>query len=283
MRRLSIGLVQGRLSRQIGDFVQNFPKFSWENEFYLAQHNQIPHIEWILTEETLDNNPLFTEPTTSLPRFGRTNVRISGVCLDAMNSDKFKDPNYREKVLLRGLQLANKDLPTLMIGHVVIPLLEKSSIKDKELMKKVAEQINTYSEWYPAVKITLEADLDITDLQQLLEMVPQAYVTFDTGNLTRLGYNLRQHIDAYKDKIVNVHIKDVDAAGASVKIGAGITDFSVMKELLTDCKNLYYMTFQAARVPEVPELQQYEDNYKFMEDLCQNLFKKDSDATEKSP
>ena len=52
-----LGVMQGRLSPQIGDEIQKFPMNSWVNEFNLAKELEIDFLEWIIDFDTVKHSP----------------------------------------------------------------------------------------------------------------------------------------------------------------------------------------------------------------------------------
>lgn len=271
--RSAVGVVQGRLSPQEGEFIQDFPT-KWREEFKIASSERISHIEWILTHDTLSTNPIITEKVGNLPMPSKTGVMISGICVDALVHDNFTDPAYRDNVWWTAMTAATRDRGVMQAGHLIIPLLEKSSVKEMNIRNDIVKELTEFTDLYPFLKISLETDLDVDDMIDLLGKLPKAMVTLDLGNLTKLGYDVRKHIEVYGNKIYNVHMKDCVKGGTTVPLGEGDTDFSVIREL-NDCKAIKFITLQAARIPGMSELDQFLKYEKFLEDKCQELFKEE--------
>ena len=55
------GIMQGRLSKQIGNKIQAFPKKYWKKEFYLAKVLGLKSIEWTLDYKNLKKNPILAK------------------------------------------------------------------------------------------------------------------------------------------------------------------------------------------------------------------------------
>ena len=59
-----IGIMQGRLSRRIGDKIQSFPINDWEKEFQLAAEIGYSCIEWVI-----DSNEVVSPDCNSTNKF----------------------------------------------------------------------------------------------------------------------------------------------------------------------------------------------------------------------
>ena len=60
--------MQGRLTNLVDNMIQSFPWENWENEFLLANLNQLSLMEW-----TLDANDLYKNPIMSV--LGRQKIK----------------------------------------------------------------------------------------------------------------------------------------------------------------------------------------------------------------
>ena len=61
MRIKNLGIMQGRLSPQLGKKIQYFPWKTWKKEFSFAKKLKIKSIEWTLDYNRLSENPLLTK------------------------------------------------------------------------------------------------------------------------------------------------------------------------------------------------------------------------------
>lgn len=263
---MKYGVVQGRLLPQVGNFIQNFPH-NWRSEFEIAKRIGASHIELI---DGAPNQELQLADINELP----ADVPVSAVCLDwLVHTDHLGNQNRMWDVL----QLADvcENALRLKIPKVVLPLLEKASLKSaKELDDKffysVVGDIQDLAIEFKSLKFSIETDLDVEGMLELLRKSltnqPNVGITFDTGNLTKLGYDLNKHIDAYQTLIDNVHIKDCIINKSTVQLGTGDTDFTVLKRLF---KSPYidHMTFQTARSPGT-EIDTFLYNVRTIEDIC---------------
>ena len=81
---MKMGIIQGRLSPPTEGF-QDTPS-DWKKEFDLLQDMGLNHIEWIVTEKSFENNPIFTEDLS--------NYSISSICADNLVSEKIIDTEF---------------------------------------------------------------------------------------------------------------------------------------------------------------------------------------------
>ena len=73
------------------------------------------------------------------------------------------------------------------------------------------------------IKIVFESDFPPDKLKTFISRFPpENYgINYDIGNSAALGYNSKEEISAYGDRILNVHIKDRILNGTTVPLGKG--------------------------------------------------------------
>lgn len=250
------GVVQGRLAPRVGDFIQSFPE-NWLSEFEILKHVGGTHIEWIYGAP---GYPFNDDPLLNLD----VNLAVNAVCADVI-----LDPT---RSLVGFATLVHDVIALIKRTHVkmlVLPLLERQSLVSVWTGRKRGEIIDTIKSFAisnPDISFSIESDLDADDVLSLLDDINQhnVNVTFDTGNLTKLGYDLHKHIDLYGAYIDNVHVKDCLVGGSTVQLGTGNTDLSVFKrvKMLSSVK---YLTFQTARSPGPTEIETFRHNVMTMD------------------
>ena len=55
-----IGIMQGRLTEPRNGKIQSFPVNNWDQEFELAAEIGFNCIEWVIDDDGIDTNPLFS-------------------------------------------------------------------------------------------------------------------------------------------------------------------------------------------------------------------------------
>ena len=78
----SFGVMQGRLSRQHPRGYQTFPSSSWRDEFSLARDLGFDHIEWVVEEFDLHDNPVFTNPQAIREQSTAHGIDVPSLCAD---------------------------------------------------------------------------------------------------------------------------------------------------------------------------------------------------------
>ena len=59
--KINYGVMQGRLSKKIGNKIQAFPEKYWRTEFFKAKALGLKSIEWTLDYKNFDKNPIFNK------------------------------------------------------------------------------------------------------------------------------------------------------------------------------------------------------------------------------
>lgn len=287
---MKYGVVQGRLSPQIGDFIQNFPD-DWRQEFKTAEKVGASHIEWILGAPNvpIDYFPVgvarvgteyfHVALSNDKSTVGKLEVPISAICFDwlvTLGTEWARPLNHS------WFSFCLNECERLRINdplRVVLPLLEASSMNflwrwNRKGFEKRVKQIAYLQSSRDDVQISIETDLPVEGMSEFLKILDECAggenlvkFTFDMGNLTKFDYDLHAHIDLYGHLIDNVHIKDC-AKGQTVKLGTGDTNLSVLKRLST-LENIEHFTFQAARIQGLNEEQQFEYN----RNICEGFLK----------
>lgn len=261
------GIVQGRLSPQVGDFIQNFPN-DWREEFKLAAKLGVSHIEWI---DGAPNAPIGKHITEAMSE--DFVVPVSGICLDWLVKTKLLT-KYDLFINQICIHRSVKDAVRLDINRLVIPLLESASLQtlhslDEKQFRLVVEMFDGFLKDNPNVIFSFETDMDVKVIKKFIDVLGQYKnfaLTFDIGNLTKLGYNLEEHLGEYWMYIDGVHIKDCIVGGRTVPLGTGQTDLKILK-FFTGIPTVKFITFQTARNEGLSEQAVYEYNVKTIEKI----------------
>jgi hexulose-6-phosphate isomerase len=248
-----IGIMQGRLSPRIDGKIQAYPAKTWQKEFEIAQEIGYSAIEWIV-EEPMAENALMTESGLSeiAKIIEKTNVKVDYICADIfmqqplmrMNSEtKKSNKHYLSQILINANRIG-------AIG-VEIPFVDNSSIKTEEEKKELLEVLQDYFELANDLnlKISLETDLAPLEFKNLLDEINLEFVqaNYDIGNSASLGYDCLEELEAYGNRILNVHIKDRVLGGTTVELGTGNANISLVLEKLNSVNYSGGITMQAAR------------------------------------
>ncbi|MBI2446475.1 MAG: sugar phosphate isomerase/epimerase [Parcubacteria group bacterium] len=227
-----IGIMQGRLSPPQNGRFQFFPK-DWQAEFSQAQQLGFDSIEWVYDE---DNWNLRWGFNPILDREGREkikklsfwyNVGVRSICADYFINGGLSGFGDSKVSMLIALIFVAR---ALRIKTIVLPFLEKATIKNRKQKKQIIKNINSalglcclYD-----VKLALETELDGPDLKRFIQKFNSPYVgvCYDLGNTVSYGHNSPWDIRLLDDLIFEVHIKDRKiGSNKSVNLGEGDVDF----------------------------------------------------------
>ena len=262
-----IGIMQGRLSPRIDGKIQAYPANTWQKEFQIAQEIGYAAIEWIV-EKPVETNALMTDSGKAEIKkvISSTEVRIDFVCADIF----MQQPLVR---MTEEMRLQNKEYLLEIIKNakevgavgVEIPFVDNSSIKnDKEKQEfidamqdafKLAKDLD--------IKISLETDLSPIAFKELLEQIDLDFIqaNYDIGNSASLGFDPEEELDAYGQRILNVHVKDRKLGGTTVPLGTGNAKIDLVIQKLQEFGYSGGLTMQAARGEDDVETAKEQLNY----------------------
>jgi L-ribulose-5-phosphate 3-epimerase len=114
--------------------------------------------------------------------------------------------------------------------------VDQSSIQNQQERTRFIEVLSTVipDAERTGVNLSLETDLNVRQFGELLTKLdsPQVTVNYDIGNSASLGYDPAEELDAYGERISDIHIKDRLLGGGSVKLGTGNADIPGFLKLL---------------------------------------------------
>tara|TARA_R110000824_G_scaffold8737_4_gene39627 strand:- start:46934 stop:47704 length:771 start_codon:yes stop_codon:yes gene_type:complete len=230
---MKLGIIQGRLTPPTEGF-QECP-IDWKKEFLILKELNLNHIEWIVTSKYFNVNPIFYEDVSQYPIFA--------ICADNLINEKITDSIYLENNLAPICEAAQKN----NIKHVTIPLLEKSSMKEKETREKFCGLIKKYAESFPKLNFLFEAELEAPRLLEIVSLADNFFITYDTGNITSCGFDHEDYLSLVFDKIKNVHLKDRTFNARTVIPSSGDTNFKQIFNFLKEKSYNGMYTLQTAR------------------------------------
>jgi hexulose-6-phosphate isomerase len=269
-----IGIMQGRLSPRIDGKIQAYPASTWQKEFEIAQEIGYAAIEWIV-EKPVETNALMTDLGKAEIKkvIALTGVRIDYVCADIF----MQQPLVR---MTEEIKSQNKDYLLEILKNakevgaigIEIPFVDNSSIKNE---KEKQEFIDTMQDSFKLakdldIKISLETDLSPIAFKELLEQIGLDFVqaNYDIGNSASLGFDPKEELNAYGQRILNVHVKDRELGGTTVPLGTGNAKIELVIQKLQEFGYSGGLTMQAARGENDVETAKEQLNY------VRNLLKK---------
>jgi hypothetical protein len=248
---MKLGVMQGRLSVPVNGHIQQFPK-NWEQEFDHVKKIGLIGIEWLVTNEHYVNNPIVCSSAIKT-------YPVISVCLDNLVDEKIDNFDFLYSVISSCRKTGVKQF--------TIPLLESSSMENKKRRDSFCKNINYLSKIFHDCIFSFEAELGISELDEILSGSDNFCVTYDTGNTTSYGLDHESYIKHYKSKINNVHLKDRTIDATTVDPFTGDTDFALIFKCLKDIKYDGTFVIQTARGKTGDEVQTITKHAKLFKDL----------------
>ena len=253
--------MQGRLVPKYQGRYQAFPIGRWKDEFKVAREYGLDLIEFILDFNDAEENPLLK--TNGISEIAST-IKDTGVSVQTICADYFMEAPLHSndnKVVQESVHVLERLLEAakiLKITDIVIPCVDKSSLKTKEATDSFIEQITKLIPIIEeeGINLSLETDLPPQPFVGLLNRLNSKNITvnYDIGNSAALDFDSDEELIAYGNKITDIHIKDRTLGGGPVILGEGNADFEKffkkLKEL--DYKGPFIM--QAYRDDEGVEI-----------------------------
>jgi hexulose-6-phosphate isomerase len=271
---VNIGFMQGRLSPIFKKKIQSFPWNYWRKEIFIAKKNNFNLMEWTLDYPRLFNNPLISsqEQKKTLIFLKKNKIFVNSVTCDFfMQKPFFLIKNKKKfKLNINNLLKIIKKLINAKIKFIVIPLVDKSSIKNTYQEKLVIREFNKIIKNLNTnnfkTKILFEIDYSPSKLKKFIKKFSSNFfgINYDSGNSASLNYNIDEEFNCYGDRILNIHIKDRIKYGKTIKLGRGNVNFLKLKKNL---KKLHYnrnLILQTARNIYGKHLNELIDNRNFL-------------------
>jgi len=270
-----IGIMQGRLSPRIDGKIQAYPASTWQKEFEIAKEIGYTAIEWIV-EKPVETNALMTDLGKAEIKkiIASTGVRIDYVCADIFMQQPLvrmtKDTKSQNKEYLTEILKNAKEVGAI---GVEIPFVDNSSIKNE---KEKQEFIDAMEDAFNLakdldLKISLETDLPPPVFKELLENIGLDHVlaNYDIGNSASLGFDPKEELDAYGQRILNVHVKDRKLGGTTVPLGRGNANIKLVLQKLKENRYRGGLTMQAARGES--DIETAKEQFEYVQSLLKKL------------
>ena len=239
---IEIGVMQGRLLPKYQGRYQAHPLGYWKDEFLVAKKFGLDYIEFILDFNDAEENPLLSQSgkIEILEQIASTGVQVKTICADyfmdaPLHSDDVKIAGKSLEVLKRLLMRASE----IGVTDVVVPCVDHASLRDTRMVDNFVNAVTPLLGMLEKLNInlSLETDLNPSDFLVLLKRFDsnRVSVNYDIGNSAALGYDPIEELNAYGNKITDIHIKDRLLGGGPVVLGTGNAEFerffSKLKEI----------------------------------------------------
>jgi L-ribulose-5-phosphate 3-epimerase len=227
-----IGVMQGRLVPKYKGRYQAFPIGMWQDEFKVAKHCGLDLIEFILDFNDAIDNPLLKSKGINeiLSVIENTGVSVKTICADYFMEAPLHSSDYNmAKKSFKILESLIEAAILLKVTDIVIPCVDNSSLKTKESVARFVEQITKIIPTIERgnINLSLETDLAPKPFIKLLDKLKSKNITvnYDIGNSASIGFDSDEELEAYGDRITDIHIKDRALGGGPVMLGQGNANF----------------------------------------------------------
>ena len=274
--KFKLGFLQGRLSRQKKK-IQQFPKNNWKNEYKFAKKLNFKIMEWTIDNYGFFQNPLINKEKHSIIK---KMCKSNKIKINSVTADFFMEkPFWKQKNQLWYIKKISKLIEAcgkLKIKFIVLPLVDNSSIKNKNIEKKVINKLSTLKKklMINNVVCLFESDYSPKRLSKFIKVFNSKFygINYDLGNSASLNYDVNEEFKLLGKYIKNVHLKDRVINGNSVRFGQGNANFY---RLFSNLKKIRYnnaLIFQSSRATRKGEdFKELKINMNFVNNLIKSI------------
>ena len=228
-----LGLIQGRLlKREIKSKLQSFPWSSWQKEFFLMKKIGLKNLEWTLDYKDFLKNPINTKKGNVIIKKlkKKYNIQIQSITCDFFMQKPFYKKKFEKdkETIINYLNILIKNSSNLNVKYLVLPLVDRSSLENKNEEKKLLIILRKFEKLLKKSKIQIlfESDYKPKKLNKFIKKFNVKYfgINYDTGNSTNLNYKFEDEMINFR-YIKNIHLKDRKINGFSKRLGKGDTNF----------------------------------------------------------
>jgi L-ribulose-5-phosphate 3-epimerase len=272
-----IGVMQGRLLPKYKGRYQAHPLGYWKDEFIVAKEIGLDCIEFILDFNDADQNPLMTKKGIFeiLKISKKTGVMVKTICADYfMDAPLHSSNKLISNKSLDILNLLIQNAGLLNVNDIVIPCVDNSSLSSKKSIDRFIHILKTVIPVIESnnVNLSLETDLPPSEFSSLLKKINSKMVTvnYDIGNSAALGFDPLEELNAYGEKISDIHIKDRNLGSGSVILGEGCADFDKFFTKLREINYTGPFIMQAYRDDEGVEI--FKEQFLWIQDKIKETY-----------
>ena len=267
--KFKYGVMQGRLSKKVGNKIQAFPEKSWRSEFSKAKALGLKSIEWTLDYKNLKKNPMLTKKGQSqIKKLSKKN----SININSLTGDCFmQNPFWKKKNNLKLIDDLIKIIQSckiIGIKYIVVPLVDNGSINNKDDEKNLLNSCKYISKYLKDsnLKIIFESDFSPKKLKKFIEKFNKKFfgINYDVGNSAGLDYKIDDEFKLYGSYIYNVHVKDRIKHGKTVRLGNGNANFLKLFKNLKKIKYNRELILQTARSKDNQDIKEIKINLDYL-------------------
>jgi len=230
-----IGFMQGRLSPLIDGKIQAFPWDHWRQEFSISSGLDIRLMEWTLDQDRLYENPLMTQEGRSeihalCDCYGIKIPSLTGDCF--MQAPFWKASGAARRELEKDFLAIAKSCHVVGITILIVPLVDNGRLESIFQENELIMFLELHEKFFllHKIKIVFESDYSPIELARFIKRLNPAIfgINYDIGNSAALGFDPKEELAKYGERVINVHIKDRMLGGTTVPLGLGNANFEVV-------------------------------------------------------
>jgi hexulose-6-phosphate isomerase len=267
--KFSYGVMQGRLSKRVGNKIQAFPEKNWRSEFSKAKALGLKSIEWTLDYKNLKKNPILTKQGQSqIKKLSKKNlVKVNSLTGDCFMQNPFWKKKNNQKLLEDLIKIIHS-CKIIGIKYIVVPLVDNGSItsqKDEKNLLNSCKYILKYLK-DSNLKIVFESDFSPKKLKKFIMKFDKRFfgINYDVGNSAGLNYKIDDEFKLYGNYIYNVHIKDKIKYGKTVRLGSGNATFLKLFKNLKKIRYNRELILQTARSKNDQDIEEIKINLDYL-------------------
>lgn len=262
--------MQGRLvDNEKKNEIQFFPHKKWKKELEIFATNKLKFIEWVASLENLNKNPIFNKKKLKkiILECNRRKIKIRSIDAQFFVKKPFyKGPKFERKKRFETLKKLLINSQILKIKFFIIPTLENAKIVNQTEQKFFVEGIRKLTKFLKKKNyILIESDLSPNKFKEVVKRINsnKVGINYDIGNSAGNGYNFIDETKYFR-KVRNIHIKDKNFKGKSVRLGRGDANFKKIFHYLKKIKYKGSFSFQCARSKSNDHIGEMKKNIEFI-------------------
>jgi len=177
--------------------------------------------------------------------------------------------NKNSKRYIQDLKNIVKACANLKIKYIIFPLVDNSSIKNKNEENKIVIEFKKLNNFLKKnkVQILFESNYLPKDLKNFIKRFDRKNfgINYDTGNSASLNYDTDEEFKQYGKYIKNIHIKDRVYKGKTIRLGNGNANFKKIFRNIFKIKYNNLLILQTARsLKKNDDINELKMNYEFI-------------------
>tara|TARA_Y100000389_G_scaffold158456_1_gene159916 strand:- start:261 stop:1103 length:843 start_codon:yes stop_codon:yes gene_type:complete len=270
-----LSITQGRHLKVINKRIQIFPEKNWQNELKLFNKTRLNYIEWVVSGDNFQKNPICKIDGHKIINkyLNKNGIKCRSIDLDfIVKKNPLKFSNKKIKTFVEQIHIISLNAMKIGIKYLIFPFLENSSPDGKLKQDKLILLLNEIRNQIPKkISILIETDLKPAVLLKVIKkMKNKIFINYDLGNSASKNYNFDEEKKYFKF-VKNIHLKDREKGGTTVRFGHGNANFKKMFIFLMKNKNSYDFNLQPARSKNNEDIKEIKLNIGYIEHLLSYL------------